>query len=384
MTTLPWSVLGDSRPLAPGDRRYVRRPWGSGDRIARLVISGMSPIAVTGPSGSGKSTELHRAALVLAENDLHPFLLEVDSLLSMEDPSPGLVVYVVAEAMLAKVVADNQDAVPSRQVVDDVRASDPRLSRGAGLRRDPADLLALVNLEVCRILGVPRVALLLDGLDRAPIAVARAAVQGFLAVRETLPIVVVVDPELTNGPASRDLLQRYRVFALPAIPVREGAASSEDGRAFLSSILAYRLGAEVPATVEPLVRRAAERSGGVVRTFMSLLADAAGYTAIEGGEGPTSAGLDEAIRDRADNVRRLLRDGDLDALASSDGTDGLEVDVDRRVRFLSAGLLLEYPAGEDTVVEPHPMLARLIINRSPEKARTKAAPARKPRARKKA
>ena len=380
MTTLPWSVLSDPSPLPPGDRRYVRRPWGSGDRLARLVISGLSPIAVTGPSGSGKSTEIHRAALALAEAGLHPFLLHIDSLLSMDDPSPDLVVYVVAEAMLAKVVADNLDAVPSRQLVADVAASDPRLARGPGLRRDPADLLIQVNTEVCRILGVPRVALLIDGLDRAPIAVARAAVQGFLRVRDTLPIIVVVDPELTNGPASRDLLQRYRVFALPAIPVDPGTPAAEAGQEFLWSLLGARLGADVPLEVAPLVRRAAERSGGVVRTFMSLLADAAGYAAIEEQEGPTPAALDEAIRDRADNIRRLLRDGDLDALGGSAGTDGLEVDVDRRVRFLSAGLLLEYPAGEDTIVQPHPMLARLIANRGPEKPRA----ARKPRSRKKA
>jgi hypothetical protein len=302
-----------------------------------------------------------------------PLVLRIDSLVGIVDPTPALVVFAVAEAMLDKVFASNPDLVPSRQIANDIRASDPRLGRGQGLRREPAELFGMVHAEVCRLLGAPKVALLLDGLDRAPIAVARAAVQGFVEMRDTVPIVVIVDPELANGPASRDLLTRYRVFSLPAIPVRSDAQGSDRGVQFLSDVLARRLSVDLPAAIDPIVRRAADRSGGVVRTFLDLVADSVSYAVIEGSDVPTEASLAEAVRDRADNLRRLLRDGDLDGLAASAGTDGLEVDVDRRVRFLSAGLLLEYPAGEDTIVEPHPMLARLIENRAPSK------PAKKPR-----
>lgn len=376
MSDLDWARLGDSRPLPMGDRRYVRRPWGSGDRLASLILAGLSPIAVTGASGSGKTTELGRAALALAERDVFPLLLHVDALVDLADPSPDLVLYVVAEAMLDQVIQQRPEVVPSKQVIADIRASDPRLGRGSGTRRLPRDLMAQVAEEILRLVDMPGMALLLDGLDRAPIEVARAAARAFVNVRDALPVVLVVDPSLANGPESRELLQRFRIFPLPAIPTVAGAHGADRGRAFLTEVLERRLGAELPSALLPVAQRAAERSGGLIRSFNELLADAVSYAAVDAGGLPGEDALDEAIRDRADAIRRLLRDGDLGALADAAGTDGLEIEVERRVRFLSHGLLLEYPAGEDMVVAPHPLLQRLIANRQPSKP-AKKAPARK-------
>lgn len=387
-----WSILADTRPLPPGDKRYVPRPWGGGDRLAVLIENGLSPIALTGPSGSGKTTELNHAARVLGDGAVFPLLLRIDALMSLADATPGVVLFVVAEAMLDRVIAQDPSLIPSRSVIEDIRSSDPRLPRGKGMRRSPADLIAVVHAEIQRLLGLHgHVALLLDGLDRVPASVARAAVEGFLDVKDVLPIVVVVDPELATGPTSRNLLTRYRLFGLPALPVGDDA-NGRRGFEHLVGVLRGRLHDAYTDEYRAIALRAAEKSGGVVRTFCEILADAASYAAIGGAPGPTDEALTDAIRDRSDSLRRTLQDGDAEALALANGSDGLEVELERRVRFLSHGLLLEYADGESTFVRPHPLLARVIESRLPatkvaaakktavKKAATRKSTAKKPKA----
>jgi hypothetical protein len=43
-----------------------------------------------------------------------------------------------------------------------------------------------------------------------------------------------------------------------------------------------------------------------------------------------------------------------------DGSEGLEVDPERRLRFLTHGLLLEYKVGDRIVVHPAPLLAGIL------------------------
>ncbi len=367
MHRTPWSILADTRPLSPGDKRYVPRPWGGGERLAVLVENGLSPIAVTGPSGSGKTTELNHAARVLGDGAVFPLLLRIDALMSLADATPGVVLFVVAEAMLDRVIAQDPGLIPSKSVIEDIRSSDPRLPRGKGMRRSPSDLLAVVHAEIQRMLGHHgQVALLLDGLDRVAAPVARAAVEGFLDVKDVLPIVVVVDPELATGPMSRSLLTRYRVFGLPALPVGDDA-SGHRGFEHLVGVLRARLHDAYTDEYRDIAHRAAEKSGGVVRTFCEILADAASYASIEGAPGPTVQSLSDAIRDRSDSLRRTLQDGDAEALALANGSDGLEVNLERRIRFLSQGLLLEYADGENSIVRPHPLLDRVVESRVPKK-----------------
>lgn len=383
-----WSILADTRALGPGDKRYVPRPWGGGDRLAVLVENGLSPIAVTGPSGSGKTTELNHAARVLGDGAVFPLLLRIDALMSLADATPGVVLFVVAEAMLDRVIAQDPGLIPSRSVIEDIRSSDPRLPRGKGMRRSPTDLIAIVHAEIQRLLGhTGQVALLLDGLDRVAAPVARAAVEGFLDVKDVLPIVVVVDPELATGPKSRSLLTRYRVFGLPAMPVGEEGAGKR-GFTHLEGVLRARLHDDYTEEYRAIAFRAAEKSGGVVRTFCEILADAASYAAIEGSPGPTVESLTDAIRDRSDSLRRTLQDGDAEALALASGSDGLEVNLERRIRFLSQGLLLEYAEGENSIVRPHPLLDQVVESRrvamgQPRKPSSRKPAVRKPAAKKK-
>jgi hypothetical protein len=142
----------------------------------------------------------------------------------------------------------------------------------------------------------------------------------------------------------------YRIEALRPLAVRaEHGPSWREGRAFLTQIVCKRLGiAAAPDAAVSVLDRAAEASGGIPRVFLQLVQDAAFYASIAGREWPDADDLRQSMRDQVSSLRRLLRPGDLATLQSARGTDGLEVDVERRVRFLGHGLLLEYGEAEET------------------------------------
>ncbi|MBW2258339.1 MAG: hypothetical protein JRI25_27595 [Deltaproteobacteria bacterium] len=348
MKQLDWNALEPYRPLPGQDSRYVRRPWGGGDRLAMLVRHGLTPIAVTGPVGSGKTTELHQA-LQLLRDEVIAIKIPVELLVDLDALQPNLLVYLVAQFVLDKVLEDDPGLVPSRALVADIRASDPRLPRGGGLHHNPPELAELVIAEVKRLLGRDRLALFLDGLDRVSAEGARAAVR-----------VVVVPPALANGPEAHEVLAHMRVFWVPTVPV-----GSDEGRRYLGKVAAVRLGLKrLVGGMRDLCDKAAEESGGVTRLFLHLVQDAAFYAIAEGRARPGLATLDRAVRDHTDALRRVLVAGDLEALRDADGTDGLDVPVECKVRLLAHNLLLEYEDAEGTVVRPHPLVRRLIARRA--------------------
>jgi hypothetical protein len=110
--------------------------------------------------------------------------------------------------------------------------------------------------------------------------------------------------------------------------------------------------------------RAAEASGGIPRTFLQLVMDAATYARLSNREMPSMDDLRDAMNDHAESLRRLLNKGDVAALREADGTDGLEVDPERRLRFLTHGLLLEYKIGDRIVVYPAPLLAGILASKA--------------------
>lgn len=355
---LDWHALSPARPLMVGDERYVPRPWGGGDRLAMLVSNGLTPIAVTGPVGSGKTTEMFRALQSLDDGVLG-MEVPLDLLVRVEAMDPDVLVYELAQHLLDKTLEGNPDAVPSRALVNDIRASDPRLPRGSGIHHKPAALAELVVAEVCKLVKKPRLALFLDGLDRVGPDQARAAVRALLALRYAADLVVVVPPALANGPDSHEVLAHMRVFWVPTVPVH-----TKPGLAYLRKIALQRLGLKrlvkgLGATLD----RAAETSGGITRLYLHLVQDAAFYAVADGKDRPTKAAMAAAIRDRTDAMRRVMVAGDLEALRDAADTDGLDVPPDRKVRLLSHNLLLEYADGEDRVVRPHPLVQRLIARR---------------------
>jgi hypothetical protein len=148
----------------------------------------------------------------------------------------------------------------------------------------------------------------------------------------------------------------------------EGGVSGREGRGFLKAIVYRRLEIDPAAAprLDPVLECAAEASGGVPRAFLQLVLDAAMYARLAEREWPTLEDLGEAMHDHAESLRRLLVKGDVDALRAADGTDGLEVESERRLRFLSHGLLLEYRLGDRIVVHPAPLLAGILARSSGE------------------
>jgi len=358
MKRYDWHALEPARPLASADARYVPRPWGGGDRLAVLVRNGLTPIVVTGPLGSGKTTELRHAAGLLGD-DTAGFAIEVEKLLPPEDLRPELLLWEIAHHLIDTIVERDPEARPSRALVEDIRASDPRLPRGSGIARTPTEIARMVLAEVRLLTGRSRVALLVDGIDQADHDRATAAIRALLSLRHDADLVIVVAPALAHGPDSHEVLAHVRVWWLPAIPV-----ASEAGRKHLARIVARRLDHKtLPKALHEVVDRAAVQSGGVTRLFLHLVQDAALYASAEGRVRPNAETLTHAIRDHADALRRVLVAGDLDALAKASDTDGLEVPADRKVRLLAHNALLEYPEGELSVVRPHPLLHALIANR---------------------
>jgi len=358
MKQLDWNALEPYRPLPGRDDRYVTRPWGGGDHLALLVRHGLTPIAVTGPVGSGKTTELHRA-LGCLRDEVIAIEIPVEILVDLDAVRPDLLVYLVAQYVLDKVLEDDPDLVPSKALVADIRASDPRLPRGGGLHHDPPVLAELVIAEVKKLRRKDRVALFLDGLDRVSAEAARAAVRALLSLRYAADLVVVVPPALANGPKAHEVLAHMRVFWVPTVPV-----GTEDGRRYLGRVAARRLGLKrLSGGMRDLCERAAEESGGVTRLFLHLVQDAAFYAIASGRARPDLAALERAVHDHTDALRRVLVAGDLEALRAADGTDGLDVPVERKVRLLAHNLLLEYEDTEGTVVRPHPLVRRLIARR---------------------
>ena len=63
-----------------------------------------------------------------------------------------------------------------------------------------------------------------------------------------------------------------------------------------------------------------------------------------------------------ESFQHLLREGDRKALNEANGTDGLEVSLERRLRLLSHGILLEYSGPEgQPVVQQHPLTRPTIL-----------------------
>ena len=70
--------------------------------------------------------------------------------------------------------------------------------------------------------------------------------------------------------------------------------------------------------------------------------------------------LERAARDHGEQLRRSLLPGDAVALAGAEGQDGSEVPLDRKLRFLLQGQMLEYRRGSRIVMHVAPTLARSL------------------------
>ncbi|HET7499464.1 MAG TPA: hypothetical protein VFK02_00615 [Kofleriaceae bacterium] len=104
-------------------------------------------------------------------------------------------------------------------------------------------------------------------------------------------------------------------------------------------------------------------SGGIPRIFLQLVADAGTYARVSRGAAwPDASDLDAATFDQRDSFRRALLPGDTDAILAAVGTDGREIDLDRRVRLLAQGILLERVRDGKLSLELHPLVADAVRN----------------------
>lgn len=329
---IDWKRLSPHLPVAKGDAAYVKRPFDGAERLAMKVRAGIGPIAVAGPVGCGKSTELAAAAALL-EPDFTVLLLQLDRLrnLRLQDVLDG-------ETFVMGALIGESNALGY--------ISSNLYTRDEALR-------GLRALKAAR--GERELVLLLDGLEKMPAERASEAVAGLMGLRDEAKLVLVVPPSLVTGPDSYALSSAdVKLFPIRAVPVEQDFAQA--GR-FLKEIAARRLGlSTIPSGLDPVVNKAITASGGLPRLFLQILQDAAGYASLEERTWPSEEDLRNALQDHAESFQRLMREGDAAALAQANGTDGLEIPLERRLRLISHGLLLEYPVpGGRPVVRQHPL-----------------------------
>ncbi len=346
--------------LDADDPRHVDRPDGLPSELAGYLTRGLDPVLVVGHPGTGRSTVLAHAHAALAAEG---WALRVDLGALEVALDPGRVLFDLAREALAWWAQEGPEAEPSPFLVQDARASDPVFPQGQGRTLKPRELMEAVLDELNGAAGLERIPLLLDGLDSVPVPVGRRVLTALLPVRSRAAVAVAASPALAHGPESRAALDRYRVLSVdPLDPSREA------DRAFLTAVARAHLGAVLKEDLEvdqvlpaAALEALVDGSGGVLRDLVGLVGDAFGHAGSDV-IGEDAAG--RALDDRAERCRRLMVDGDREALLRADGTDGLEVPAARKPRLLEQGLLLERGRTGSARVQVHP-LARRILHGSP-------------------
>ncbi|WP_309890201.1 hypothetical protein [Archangium sp.] len=352
---MDWKALAPHKPLSGGDPLHVPRPLGDGRRLASLMKAGLGPFAIAGPVGSGKSTEIATAALELT-GDFFAVDIALDQFMNMRQLSAANLLWALGSILFGAITQSrNLELELPEHVRSLLTGEEPEAHEAPGPYSDA--FLAAVR-EMKRKSSTLRIATLLDGLEKCPEEQARIAVRTILSLKDEVELAFVVPPSLVIGPENIDLLTELRVFPIRPVPVlEEGGSRWKEGRQFLADIFSRRMGKDVdPQALAPLLETAAISSGGLPRTFLQLMRDAGGYAAVANRELPTREDLDNAMRDQADSLRRLLRDGDMRAMQEADGSDGLEIAIDRRIRLLTHGLLLENEVDGKIIVRMHPLL----------------------------
>ncbi|MCY1073088.1 hypothetical protein [Archangium lansingense] len=359
---MDWKALAPHKPLGGDDPLHVPRPMGDGRRLASMMRAGLGPFAVAGPVGSGKSTEIATAAEELRLGaEFFALDLSLDQVLNMRQITGADLLWVLGGSIFEVTRTKLQLQL---EIPDEARSrmTGKAPSHQGHLEPGPyRDAFLAVIREFKKKSPASQVAILVDGLEKCPEEQARSAVRTFLSLKDEVELAFVVPPSLVIGPANAELLSELRVFPIRPVPVIEQQGSHwKEGRQFLADIFRRRMGKEdtnVDA-LKPLLETAAISSGGLPRTFLQLMRDAGGYATVANRELPTREDLDNAMRDQTDSLRRLLRDGDMKVMRVADGSDGLEIPIERRVRLLSHGILLENEVDDRVIVKMHPLLAQ--------------------------
>jgi len=357
--SLAWSRLEPLRPALDGADwdQYAEPPHHTGAKLAKRLTLQNERIALWGPAGSGKSTELRAAARFLQPSALSVVIALDVELDLRQGPQEWELHRVIGWAIVT--AASDAGLVLSPPLAT-------RLQQAGVIRHQGARSPALASRDLTRELLVELgrrqpIVLLVDGLEKPTPAIARETLRQLGHPAPGVGVLVVLSPAQVTGPEAYEVLEDlgFRETALrPVVVDPTFGDTATEGRKFLKTIALRRLGASLDDALEALMDAAAVASGGVPRTFLQLLRDAHTAAALAGRKVPKDGDLAEAVGDHRSTLRRLLRDGDLEALEKGRGTSGIEVPVERRTRLLAHGLMLEYdlPGASDPVVFPHPLL----------------------------
>lgn len=369
MTEAPtpdWRLLAPHRPIEPGNGVYVVRPAGGGDAIANWIMAGGNTVLVGGPAGVGKSTELARAAQALSATRV-ACMVQVDRMTNVHRLSADELMGFIAQRLV--MVARDQLHL---RISPELAAASGNVHTAALVAAEmfhasgPSTARAALE-EIARRSEQGRIALLIDGLEKlSPGASTQEIFEVLSRLPDTVDLVVVIPWHSVFGGGTESILRpgerMHRV-----LPLDTEGPNAGDTKTFCFSLLVGRLRHIAwPESLWPQLERAVMNSGGIPRVFLQLVADAGTYARVKRGAAwPDDSDLTDAIADQQDSFRRVLLPGDTQAINAVTGTDGRELELQRRVRLLAQGVLLERVRGDRIVLETHPLAVPAVLHQRP-------------------
>ena len=361
MTSIDWKALKPHVPLVPGSAEYVGRGESAAEEIAQWILADRAPLLVGGPTGVGKSTELARAAELLQANRV-ACLVQLDRFENMRRLTPDRMRLRIAQKVgfLAQEVLRLPLSGSLRNALEKVNLE--LLGESVEHEATPGVLMNATLAEVARLSRQGRVTLLIDGLEKVTEgAESQDLFEALSLIRDEVELVVVIPWHAAFGPQAETVIRGgERFVAVRAVEVQ--GEGGEPGREFLRQIFLRRLHwpdeelAPNAAAKRSLVDDAIRWSGGLPRVFLQLLADAGSYAMLRRSDPwPTIEDLNDACADQIESFRRLLMPGDIAAIRSAVGTSGSELELERKIRLMAHGILLERLRDRTRLLEVLPL-----------------------------
>ena len=375
---IDWRSLRSHIPTDPGDEKYVGRPDSPAERIVAEVRAGHTPLLVGGPAGVGRSSEIATASELLKKADRVSCLARIDRKENMRRLTPERMCLHYAH-FLSVAALDALQSEPLEEInrLDDIARGmleDPTSSVDA----NPRVLLSSVLDEISRLSKGNRAVMLIDGLEKL-----RRGDQGLLLfevlgeIRSKVDLVLSVPWYSAFGPRTDTLICPEEHF----LPVRALDVDRPDHRAVLFAMLEKRLGwesdaianassaaakwfaATEDADIKPcwnllvkIINDAAACSGGMPRLFLQILGGTGGYSSLLRNDPfPIVEEFEDACANHIDSFRRLLLEGDVEAIFAAIGTSGSELGLPRRIRLMAHAILLERVRDGNPVLDLTPL-----------------------------
>ena len=364
-----WKALSPTRPLGPDETDgslYVPRVGeGAAEIDARLNGGLEDPVGIFGPAGAGKSTELAELARRRQRRWVGS-LVRLDKVIAYTDTT-SIVDVLDAVAFETIRLAICAGVPVSGALGNSDGRFDQEVVKFSGL--SGFDLLLAAVREIRAASSSGSVGLMVDGLEKASRDLAETTLAHLERLRGEASVVVVVPMGLATGPSGAILEAFDRVSIGPIVVDGALDPSGVAGFKFLFNVVARRLGISADQvggdedTTAYAIRHAIALSGGLVRTCLQLVQKGALYATMRGRPVPAKEDVERAGREQSSFLFRLLKEGDVAALRAVHATNGMELELERRVRFLASGLVLEYATSHGTVARVCPLLEEAILGR---------------------